>query len=122
MKSCGNLRLPAGRSTERRSQKSIGDRTSSGKTSMGHHGTRSLGCAGQTVRPSLHSISQTSVGKLSILNYSVSVLMLTSAGSREAIPSEPPSLARPMRRVMVAERGGGHLLGEPERAFVMLHG
>src|ERR1700720_1295350 len=23
---------------------------------------------------------------------------------------------------MVAERGGGHLLGEPERAFVMLHG
>jgi hypothetical protein len=34
----------------------------SGKTSLGHHGTQSLGCAGQTVRPSLHSISQTSVG------------------------------------------------------------
>ena len=46
-----------------------------GQTSKGHYGTQSLGCAGQTVRPSLHSISQTSVGKLSILNYSVSVLM-----------------------------------------------
>jgi hypothetical protein len=34
----------------------------SGKTSWGHHGTQSLGCAGQTVRPSLHSISQTSAG------------------------------------------------------------
>src|SRR6202045_1595100 len=49
-------------------------RLTSGKTSLGHHGTQSLGCAGQTVRPSLHSISQTSVGKLSILNYSFSVL------------------------------------------------
>src|SRR5438876_10979050 len=38
------------------------------KTSKGHHGTQSLGCAGQTVRPSLHSISQISAGKLSILN------------------------------------------------------
>src|SRR5207237_8233421 len=50
-------------------------RLTNGKTSLGHHGTQSLGCAGQTVRPSLHSISQTSVGKLSILNYSVFVLM-----------------------------------------------
>jgi len=50
-------------------------RLTSGKTSLGHHGTQSLGCAGQTVRPSLHSISQASAGKLSILNYSVSVLM-----------------------------------------------
>src|SRR5712664_3562997 len=33
-------------------------RLTSGKTSLGHHGTQSLGCAGQTVRPSLHSISQ----------------------------------------------------------------
>src|ERR1700721_2434464 len=49
-------------------------RLTSGKTSLGHHGPQSLGCAGQTVRPSLHSISQTSVGKLSILNYSFSVL------------------------------------------------
>jgi hypothetical protein len=38
------------------------------KTSKGQIGTQSLGCAGQTVRPSLHSISQTSAGKLSILN------------------------------------------------------
>jgi hypothetical protein len=30
-------------------------RLTSGKTSLGHHGTQSLGCAGQTVRPSLHS-------------------------------------------------------------------
>src|SRR5262249_61492851 len=34
----------------------------SGETSLGHHGTQSLGCAGQTVRPSPHSISQSSVG------------------------------------------------------------
>ena len=50
-------------------------RLTSGKTSLGHHGTQSHGCAGQTVRPSRHSISQTSAGKLSILNYSVSVLI-----------------------------------------------
>jgi hypothetical protein len=36
-----------------------------GKTSkLSHNGTQSCGCAGQTVRPSPHSISQTSVGKL----------------------------------------------------------
>ena len=61
----------------------------------GHFGTQSLGCAGQTVRPSLHSISQTSVGKLSILMYSVSSILMLE-GSGEAIPSEPPSLARSM--------------------------
>src|SRR3974390_1504583 len=43
-------------------------RLTSGKTSLGRHGTQSRGCAGQTVRPSLHSISQTSVGKLSIVD------------------------------------------------------
>jgi hypothetical protein len=32
-----------------------------------HAVPRTLGCAGQTVRPSLHSISQTSAGKLSML-------------------------------------------------------
>src|SRR5262245_22218179 len=42
-------------------------RLTSGKTSKGHFGTQSLGCAGQTVRPSFHSISQTSAGKLLIL-------------------------------------------------------
>ena len=36
----------------------------SGKTSRGHLGTQSRGCAGQSVRPSPHSISQTSVGEL----------------------------------------------------------
>jgi hypothetical protein len=37
----------------------------SGKASKwGHFGTQSCGCAGQTDRPSPHSISQTSVGKL----------------------------------------------------------
>jgi len=44
------------------------------KTSTGHHGTQSRGCAGQTVRPSPHSISQTSVGKL--LNRSIVDLSL----------------------------------------------
>jgi hypothetical protein len=39
-------------------------RLTSGKTSQGHFGTQSVGCAGQTVRPSLHFISQTSAGKL----------------------------------------------------------
>jgi hypothetical protein len=64
----------------------------SGKTSLGHHGTQSRGCAGQTVRPSLHSISQTSVEKLSVFNYAG---LFSDEGSGEAIPSEPPSLARP---------------------------
>ena len=73
-------------------------RLTTGKTSKGHFGTQSRGCAGQTVRPSHHSISQTSVGKLSMLMYSVSVLrsILMLERSGEAIPSEPPSLARPM--------------------------
>src|SRR2546429_2430275 len=39
-------------------------RLTSGEASVDHYGTQSRGCAGQTVRPSLHSISQTSVGKL----------------------------------------------------------
>jgi hypothetical protein len=95
-------------------------RLTSGKTSKGHFGTQSRGCAGQTVRPSHHSISQISVGKLSILMCSVSVFrsILMLEGSGEAIPSEPPSLARPMWRATVAERGGGHPLGGPEQGFV----
>src|SRR6266699_401348 len=64
-------------------------RLTNGKASKGQIGTQSLGCAGQTVRPSLHSTSQTSAGKLSILSYSVSVLMFEIRGSCEAIPSEP---------------------------------
>src|SRR6516165_3855450 len=50
------------------------------KTSKGHHGTQSLGCAGQTVRPSLHSISQTSAGKvlISIASLLFSLISKTS--------------------------------------------
>ena len=39
-------------------------------------------------------------------------------GLTEAIPSEPLSLARPDRRATVAEKGGGHPFGEPERAHI----
>ena len=39
-------------------------RLTSGKASVDHYGTQSRRCAGQTVRPSRHSISQTSVGEL----------------------------------------------------------
>jgi len=55
-------------------------RLTSGKTSKGHHGTQSLGCAGQTVRPSLHSISQTSAGKvlISIASLPFSLISKTS--------------------------------------------
>jgi hypothetical protein len=38
-------------------------RLTSGKTSFGDHGTQSHGCARQTVRPSLHSISQALAGE-----------------------------------------------------------
>jgi len=38
-------------------------RLTNGKTSLGHLGTQSHGCAGQTVRPSLHSISQALAGE-----------------------------------------------------------
>src|SRR6266516_2151999 len=55
-------------------------RLTNGKASNGQVGTQSLGCAGQTVRPSLHSTSQTSAGKLSVLSYSVSVLMFDVRG------------------------------------------
>ena len=44
-------------------------RLTSRETSLGHHGTQSHGCAGQTVRPSLHSISQALAGKLLILSF-----------------------------------------------------
>ena len=38
-------------------------RLTSGKASVDHYGTQSRGCAGQTVRPSLHSISQALAGE-----------------------------------------------------------
>jgi hypothetical protein len=47
------------------------------------------------------------------------LLLLSGAlGLTEALPSEPPSLARPDRRATAAEKGGGHPFGEPERAHV----
>jgi hypothetical protein len=55
-------------------------RLATGKTSKGQIGTQSRGCAGQTFRPSLHSISQTSAGKLLMLNSSVSVLTFDVSG------------------------------------------
>ena len=45
----------------------------------------SLGCTGQTVRPSLHSISQTSAGKLSILELVNDRPALIEADKMEAI-------------------------------------
>src|SRR5215468_5455313 len=71
-------------------------RLTSGKTSKGHHGTQSLGCAGQTVRPSLHSISQASAGKLSILKLvslcfpSFDVRWRRSSADRSDRAREPP--------------------------------
>src|SRR5262245_66611197 len=58
-------------------------------TSKGQAGTQSRGCAGQSVRPSPHSISQTSVGKL--LNRSIfDPFKFDIHGRlREAISSEP---------------------------------
>jgi len=65
---------------------------------------------GETVLPFFKSNSQTSAG----ISHFKRALGLT-----EAIPSEPPSLARPDGRATVAEKGGGHPFGEPERAHVI---
>jgi len=59
--------------------------------------------------PILKSDSQTSAG---ISFYFV------GKGSTNAIPSEPPSLARPIRRARVVERGAIPLVN-PERAHFM---
>ena len=68
-----------------------------GSTLKGHHGTQSCGCAGQTVRPSPHSISQTSVGKL--LKRSIFDLL---GGQVKPFPrSNPRSLAQSK----IGERG-----------------
>ena len=48
----------------------------------------------------------------------VSPISKCALGLTEAIPSEPPSLARLDRRARVAEKGGRHPFGEPERAHV----
>src|SRR5215471_2871192 len=45
---------------------------------------------------------------------------LLLSGSARAVPSEPPSLARPIWRATGATGGGGHPLGEPERVHFRL--
>ena len=60
--------------------------------------------------PFFKSNSQTSAG----ISHFKCALELT-----EAIPSEPPSLARPDRRATVVEKGGGHPFGEPGRVHVV---
>src|SRR5260370_36966034 len=62
-------------------------RLATGKTSKGHYGTQSLGCAGQTVRPSLHSISHQS--------YSIT----SSARSRIAVGNTIPNLFAVLRLI-----------------------
>jgi hypothetical protein len=77
-------------------------RLTSGKTSSGHHGTQSLGCAGQTVRPSLHSIPQTSVGTLlNRLRTCRSIGYCTSKGCR---PCPPIPYAKPLSRLAGCHR------------------
>jgi hypothetical protein len=67
-------------------------------------------CDGETVLPS-PQIQLADLGGVS--------LSQVTQGSTEAIPSEPPSLARLTRRAAVAERDGGrHPFGEPERAHL----
>src|ERR1700752_3662427 len=71
-----------------------------------------------------HQITNATARPFSILQIQLAdlggcLLLLSGAlGLTEAIPSEPPSLARPDRRATVAEKGGGHPFGEPERAHV----
>ena len=84
---------------------SFSDRPSEGQ--LGHQITNA---DGETVLPFFKFNSQTSAG----ISHFKCALGLT-----EAIPSEPPSLARPDRRATVAEKGGGHPFGEPERAHVI---
>src|SRR5262249_26913037 len=79
---------------------------------------QSLGCAGQTVRPSFHSISQTSAGKLLLLKLvglCFPSLMsegddsrLIGATARENRPSDAGEL--------VGELHPQHVAGEPPRS------
>ena len=70
-----------------------------------------------------HQITNATARPFSILQIQLAdlggCLLLSGAlGLTEAIPSEPPSLAHPDRRATMAEKGGGHPFGEPERAHV----
>src|SRR5215813_5330687 len=72
------------------------------KTSkVSHIGPQSCGCAGQTVRPSPHSISQTSVGKL--LKGSIFDLSLSFIGSQ--VKPFPRSHRRSLAQSKIGERG-----------------
>src|SRR5215475_9127895 len=86
-----------------------------GKTSKGHLGTQSCGCAGQTVRPSPHSISQTSVGKL--FNRSMFDLSICQdyLGQVKPLPRSHP---RPRLR----RKGGVGRNGETARAVAVNDG
>ena len=70
-----------------------------------------------------HQITNATARPFSILQIQLAdlggYLIQCALGLTEAIPSEPPSLARPDRRATVAEKGGGHPFGEPERAHVV---
>ena len=85
------------------------DRPQAGR--LGHQGST---MPGRPFSPSFKFNSRTSAGSCLI-----SFLCLTWL--REAIPSEPPSLAHPTRQAPMAERGGGHSLGDPKPALVTLH-
>jgi hypothetical protein len=67
-----------------------------------------------------HQITNATARPFSILKIQLADLggyLLPPSGAlglTEAIPSEPPSLARPDRRATMAEKGGGHPFGEPE--------
>ena len=67
-----------------------------------------------TARPFSHSSNPTRRPRRGYL-----LLPSGALGLTEAIPSEPPSLARPDGRATMAEKGGGHPFGEPERAHVI---
>ena len=65
-----------------------------------------------------HQITNATARPFSILQIQLADLgghvIQCALGLTEAIPSEPPPLARPDRRATVAEKGGGHPFGEPE--------
>ena len=85
-----------------RSHSAIGPRRPDGSPDHERDGETVLHSSNSTRRP--RRVSPTPRGAL---------------GLTEAMPSEPPSLARPDRRATMAEKGGGHPFGEPERAHVI---
>src|SRR6516162_7634242 len=85
---------------------------------------RSVSFSDRPRRPVGHQIMNATARPFSILRIQLAdlggcLLRLSGAlGLTEAIPSEPPSLARLNRRATVTEKGGGHPFGEPERAHI----